>query len=37
MSVSVDPAYLVDLEAMMYALERGRARTDEVRLPEPVA
>jgi hypothetical protein len=30
MAVSVDPAYLVDLEALMYALERGRARTPEV-------
>ncbi|MGH8697559.1 MAG: hypothetical protein ACREVS_13840 [Burkholderiales bacterium] len=42
MSVPVDPAYLIDLEAMMYALEHGRARTPEVtfaepvRLPEPV-
>jgi hypothetical protein len=37
MAVAVDPAYLVDLEAMMYALEHGRAATPEVRLPEPVA
>jgi hypothetical protein len=33
MSMSVDPAYLVDLEALMYALEHGRARTPEVTLP----
>jgi hypothetical protein len=35
-SVSVDPAQLVDLEALMYALEHGRARTPEVTFPEPV-
>jgi hypothetical protein len=33
MAVSYDPAELADLAELMYALEHGRTRTDEVRLP----